>query len=145
MATIHGQNNHVQLKYIQKNGLRNKFTVHLDTAIATVNTKQHLQMSTGVNCKREDFRDSKEKSPSLFNNGFGAPESDGAVELEYEHLSERRGRIILEFEVDNDEKTDSQRNRLSKLETTEREHFEEVLISLELFWASKFFTDKCLH
>lgn len=52
-------------------------------------------MSTGVNCKRDDFKDSKEKSLIAFSNGFGASESAGGEEVEYEHLRER----VLELEL----------------------------------------------
>lgn len=120
IATIHGQNIHVQLKYIQKNGLNTKLTVHLDAAMVTENTKHHLQTSTGVKCRRVDFSDSKSKSLSLSKRGFGASVSAGVLVLEYEHLSERRGRSILELEVDIDEGFDPTLNGLSRLEITGR-------------------------
>lgn len=82
MANIHGQNSHVQLKYIQKKGLKNKFKVHFDAAIATERTRHHLQMSMGVCCERVDFKESKEKSLRVFSSGLRESESEGVVELE---------------------------------------------------------------
>lgn len=80
-------------------------------------------MSTGVNWRRDDFRDSKEKAPSVFGNWLGQPESAGGAEVEYEHLSERGVRVILEFEVESDEEMELQLDRLKEFGGTQGEEF----------------------
>lgn len=117
IAAAHGQNSHVQLKYIQKNGLRSRFAAHFNAATAAESARHHLQMSRGVNWARDDFRVSKEKALSRFSQSKSAC----GGEVEYEHFSQRRGRVSFESQ-----EAELQVDRLKELRGNEGEQVEEV-------------------
>lgn len=79
-------------------------------------------MSMGVCSKIEDLKDLKEKLVRVLRIGLGEFEFES--EIEYEHLSERRGWMILEFEKGGDEKRE--------FEMSDEEEYEGVVIRLEL-------------
>ncbi|KAJ1376813.1 flagellar motor switch protein FliM [Sesbania bispinosa] len=85
MATNHGQNNQVQLKYIQKKGLKSIFTVHFVAAIMMDNIPDHFTTSIGVNCSRVAFIDSNDRFLKYFRTGLL---ESVLVSPEIEHLRE---------------------------------------------------------
>lgn len=92
MATNHGQNNQLQLKYIQKKGLKANFTVHLVAAIPRETIVAHLTIFIGVNSERLDLTESKERFLKGLSKGFGESELGMS---ENEHLRGEKNWVLV--------------------------------------------------
>ncbi|KAK8641449.1 hypothetical protein V6N13_010854 [Hibiscus sabdariffa] len=93
-ATNHGQNNQLQLKYIQKKGLKTILTVHLVAAIPRETIAAHLTIFIGVNSERVDLTESKERFLKGSSKGFR--ESELGM-LENEHLRGDKNWVLVVF------------------------------------------------